>query len=333
MEDNTTCFSFTEDGKLCLDPYHSYYSISDDLYSGLLVFLLHPNIVVQCNWIHGIFTGEFIAVNVETRRVICILVLKDGSVIEKRNLSEIKMSKVIDIDPTGVRWEGSVLDCVPCGWGSLYDENNSLSYTGFLVNAEETCFGNQYYSDLCQVCYEGMICRNKRVGMGKLYDRNGSLVYSGVWINDDSMFPHSFTLPPNCDSLTGIHSQLEDLVIGNGCCSSFSVFPVFFLYCLCNLTVGDDSFSNCDLFILRNMDCLKSICIGNRSFSLVKEPGERKRRLNRVFSITACNQLESITIGSFSFADYASFEIQGMDYCFITIRSSSTDSTDCWRYH
>lgn len=59
---------------------------------------------------------------------------------------------ILDISLSGERWEGEVLNNQPFGYGLIYNENNIITYMGFMINGKKECFGITYYpekSDLC----------------------------------------------------------------------------------------------------------------------------------------------------------------------------------------
>ena len=41
---------------------------------------------------------------------------------------------ILNLNDEGERWEGSILDRMPFGWGKRFDEDGALMYEGFSVN-------------------------------------------------------------------------------------------------------------------------------------------------------------------------------------------------------
>ena len=83
------------------------------------------------------------------------------------------------------------------------------------------------------------------------------------------------------------------------------------------LIIGDNCFSNVELFNIDGLNHLKSIKIGNNSFTHLKNNGEWDddiaNNTNRSFSILNCIELESIEIGPYSFSDYGGeFELENL---------------------
>lgn len=76
-------------------------------------------------------------------------------------------SGVIDLERTGRRWEGGVLngygcgcEC-PCGYGNEYNDDNVLVYEGFVYDGRRVCYGKEYRG---------------------VYNNNNNLIYEGCYI-------------------------------------------------------------------------------------------------------------------------------------------------------
>ena len=61
----------------------------------------------------------------------------------------------IDLDTNGRRWEGSVKDGKPFGYGVLFDEEGRKEYEGFMMDTHRMCYGREYYPDIGRVKYDG----------------------------------------------------------------------------------------------------------------------------------------------------------------------------------
>ena len=96
-------------------------------------------------------------------------------------------------------------------------------------------------------------------------------------------------------------STLSEVTIGSGSFGKYSAFQLDGLPALEALRIGDDSFGSIEGWSLEQLNGLKQVSIGERSFS--KGSGS--------FLVKKCEGLESITIGSHSFALYSSFELEG----------------------
>lgn len=88
---------------------------------------------------------------------------------------------IIDLNSNGDRWEGSIVDGMPCGYGYLFDEDNNLIYKGFYYVDKRVCYGISYYGDSQQIEYEGFYFNNMRHGPGEYFDNNGKLISKGYW--------------------------------------------------------------------------------------------------------------------------------------------------------
>ena len=92
--------------------------------------------------------------------------------------------EVMDLDVNGRRWEGSVREGKPFGYGILYNEEGQKKYEGFMIDQTWICFGREYYNDIERVSYVGCYFDGKHFGYGVLYDRNGAVDYEGIWKYD-----------------------------------------------------------------------------------------------------------------------------------------------------
>ena len=85
---------------------------------------------------------------------------------------------------------------------------------------------------------------------------------------------------------------------------------LFFLN-LEELIIGNDCFSNVELFKIDGLNELKSIKIGINSFTKYNNSYDNNK--SRSFSILNCDELESIEIGRYSFSDYGGeFELRNL---------------------
>ena len=98
-------------------------------------------------------------------------------------------TRCIDLNVSGKRWEGSIVEDIPFGYGILYDEEGRKEYEGFVVNGLRTCYGKDYCGESERVIYEGFYYENMRFGKGILYDRDGLVDYDGLWKNNGRYSP------------------------------------------------------------------------------------------------------------------------------------------------
>ena len=81
---------------------------------------------------------------------------KDMTVYVNDKWNAITFTKeVIDLNANGKRWEGSVRNGKPFGFGVFYDEEGRKEFEGFMVNGIITGYGIEYYGDIERVKYEG----------------------------------------------------------------------------------------------------------------------------------------------------------------------------------
>ena len=101
------------------------------------------------------------------------------------------------------------------------------------------------------------------------------------------------------------------------------------------LIIGDNCFSNVELFNIDGLTYLKSLKIGSRSFSTIKSAkdwnfNKVKNDCSRSFCILNCVELESIEIGRFSFVAFGDkFELRNLPkLSTIKIGSIETDYSE-----
>ena len=257
--------------------------------------------VVQVNWKHGVVHGQIVVANLQTRSIVAVYIANRGIIVYSKDLSTLSKD-IIDDFCTGERWDGTVCDSSPCGWGCYYNEYNYLVFEGFRLASCDVCYGIYYYSDLKKqpISYEGMVYNGDRFGMGRLFDRRCEKEYEGEWINNACLFSEICRVVPedievvNLFSLTkliqfdnysgsrfcSIHIQqmwkLEQIVIGEYCmvCRQPGTAqnpPSLTLNDLPNLLVlqiGDYSFANYNVFSISGCPQLNCISIGDRTFTI-----------------------------------------------------------------
>ena len=214
--------------------------------------------------------------------------------------------EIIDLDANGRRWEGSIINGKPFGYGVIYDEEGRIEYEGFVIDNKKACYGIEYYSDIGRVKYEG--CYHvSRFGKGVLYDRNGVVEYDGLW-KDDEPYSSSF------DGRT-IDSQTESIAIPSKSFNESELFTLHsFIHSLKRLMIGDDCFGSVRLFELDGLSELESVVIGKFSFTIGKDWNiiKTSERSDGACRIVNCPTLQSIRIGDYSFGDYHSFELSNL---------------------
>ena len=227
--------------------------------------------VTQVHWENGAINGKVIVADFHLKALMCVCTVKDNVVESLEDLSKVEW-KIIDLSDDGKRWEGDTLNGVPFGWGEYYDENNCKLFEGFRLNETNVCYGVCYHALMTSdtVYYQGLLCQGKRWGMGEMHDRLGHLVYNGEWIEDENDFK-KVTIPPTVQDLNGLHSLMEQLVIGDNCCTQLSSFVIEHHTRLQYLSIGQCCFSAKHpdqeaCFRLVDLPMLSSIHVGDHSF-------------------------------------------------------------------
>ena len=231
--------------------------------------------------------------------------------VEGVDLSEVKHNEILDLSVEGDRWEGDVLNGIPCGWGVLYDKNNERVYEGFRIDEKNVCYGRTYYSDISRLEYEGEWCDGGRWGRGVLFDRNGVVVYDGEWLNDDRLEKRVKIR----SATVLLHNHVEALSVSNGCCNEEGLTELDLrgFVNLRELKVGNKCFEYVDEVKLIGLSELESVCIGMNSFTKFKRTWNITSDPNRHFYLRNCPKLKSLKIGEYSFSDYTVCEIENVD--------------------
>ena len=102
--------------------------------------------------------------------------------------------------------------------------------------------------------------------------------------------------------------NVTNLLISSNSCNELNSLNLNEYRYLKSIEIGDDCFSNVELFKIDGLNELKSLKIGNNSFTHLKSNDKWDRNkannTNRSFSILNCIELKSIEIGRYSFSDY-----------------------------
>lgn len=261
--------------------------------------------IIQCN----IMSKKMKVINNGSSHT-CVVESNDKSIIT---------GVTIDLSNQGDRWEGSVLNGVPFGFGLYYNENNGLIYKGFVYNGKKVCYGIDYYADISVMEYEGGYFNGLRCGFGDLYNRKNRLVYSGDWLFGNCCDACSLQIMNSTVNDSVIHNFIDDLIIGDNCLLSCLRFFICDFVNLKSLVIGNNSCKQVEEVMVSNCPELTCIEIGENSFNNYPEWLNYYRdedfvkcnNPNHTVRIHDCNKLESITIGSGSFIDYSGcFELQ-----------------------
>ena len=120
----------------------------------------------------------------------------------------------------------------------------------------------------------------------------------------------------NSKQLNEIITNITNLIISSNSCNELSELNLREYRYLKSIEIGNDCFSNVDLFSIDGLNELKSLKIGINSFTHLKSSNwewSKANNTNRSFSILNCIELESIEIGHHSFSDYGGgFELRNL---------------------
>ena len=227
--------------------------------------------------------------------------LNKNKVLKMKGKDEIETRNDIIDKENGIRFEGSVFEGIPFGFGYLFDENGNKIYEGIMINWNRMGYGISY-NDKGMMEYEGYWCNDLRCGYGKSFDNEGNVIFEGNWYHGN-----------HADEYEGdgndLNSEVKRLKLNDNCI--LNDFDISLFLNLEELIIGNDCFSNANLFKIDGLNHLKSIKIGNNSFTENRNSWENNS--NRSFHILNCIKLESIEIGEYSFSDYGGgFELKNL---------------------
>ena len=105
--------------------------------------------------------------------------------------------------------------------------------------------------------------------------------------------------------------NVTNLIISSNSCNELKSLNLNKFRYLKSIEIGDNCFSNVELFKIDGLNELKSLKIGINSFTKKKNSWGNDE--SRSFHISNCNELESIEIGRYSFSDYGGrFELRNL---------------------
>ena len=123
-------------------------------------------------------------------------------------------------------------------------------------------------------------------------------------------------VPFTVSDIESIESNVTSVHLPDWTCndSDYSIFDFSRFILLRELIIGNNCFSNVDIFRIDGLNHLKCIKIGINSFTQQKDNWTSiKINPSRSFSISNCIELESIEIGRYSFSDYGGlFELKNL---------------------
>lgn len=111
--------------------------------------------------------------------------------------------------------------------------------------------------------------------------------------------------------------KLETFTIGNEAFKNSPKFSISNVYSLMEINIGNSCFKNASSFHIHDLDLLKHIRIGKHSFTEKYNYSKKIWKANdrnKHFSIIRCPNLKYISIGEYSFSDFAGqFTLKDLD--------------------
>ena len=123
-----------------------------------------------------------------------------------------------------------------------------------------------------------------------------------------------------------MNMNVTNLLISSNSCNDLKSLNLNEYRYLKSIEIGNDCFSNVDLFKIDRLNELKSLKIGDNSFTQQRDGNNQSRS----FHLLNCAKLKSIEIGRYSFSDYSgNFELINLPSLeSIKIGSIETDYSD-----
>lgn len=217
---------------------------------------------------------------------------------------------IVDLDH-GTRFEGTLLNGMPYGYGELYNDIGLNIYNGVLINWRRFGYGVSYHDNGSKE-YEGYWCDDQEFGVGMIYDRRERKIMQCDWVNGQ-----------NGDAYEGDGNNLPIGLKRMKLCDRciLNDFDVSLFVFLETIEIGEDCFSKVNTFKIDGLMYLRSVKIGDNSFTTVSEDNWDDEWDNdgmncsivRSFHILNCERLELIEIGGFSFSNYSGqFELKNL---------------------
>lgn len=292
------------------------------------IFWLNPSLIVSLRYS---FSWEVICFNLETRSILFQLTMDSVfGITSSIDVTTVQHNTVLDLTIDGERWEGDVLEGEPYGYGQLYNEDNHLSYCGFLMGKDKVGYGIEYYTDSNEeiIMYEGNYWNGLRHGTGYLGYRNGFHEVAGLWIDGSPVLGKIETkMTEHSNHLT---LSLTSLVISGISDFGMNSFPFIQFKCLEELRVEENCFQDVTQFILHDLPVLRYVEIGEQSFSQWDNAWNEIVDRVRTFSIKSCPSLDYVYLHDSAFSDYFHFSIVDVPLLRELLIGEDNGMSDCF---
>ena len=217
---------------------------------------------------------------------------------------------IADLDH-GTRFEGTLLNGIPYGYGELYDDSGCHIYDGVVINWKRFGYGVSFHNNGYKE-YEGYWCDDKEFGIGMFFDRKQRKILECDWYNGQNGDDYE-------GDGTSMPIGLKRMKLCDRC--TWSDFDLSLFVFLETIEIGEECFAKVNTFKIDGLKHLRSVKIGDNSFTLVNEENwdddwecdDENSGVSRSFHILNCENLESIEVGGFSFSTYdGQFELKNL---------------------
>lgn len=208
---------------------------------------------------------------------------------------------ITDLNTTGERTEGFVVDGKPCGANVVYDEEDRRVFEGFVADGKRVCWGTEYYGDLGVLKYQGCYLYGMKHGRGILRDRHGVIEYEGVWNEDSSSARNRETV---------LESHVESVSLS-------SSEPLFFdlnswMNHLESISIEDDALKRVRHFEVCSFPELRLLQVGRKSVTTQTEEFYCEGPMDGVCCIADCEKLATLVFGGLAFSDYGVLRLENL---------------------
>lgn len=216
----------------------------------------------------------------------------------------------IDLSTAGNRWNGSILNGAPHGFGTLYDERGHIVFEGFYVDGRPECYGISYHNVSHFIEYKGNYCHGERHGIGCCGDMKGVLYSETIFLMNQ---PYCTSLSANSTSdLANLHIWLEELVIDNIGEWHYTYFPFNQLRNLRILEIKRGCFRDLNQLFLTDMMNLQKVTFGYQACSRYNNAWSEEIDHDSEFRLCNCPKLTSVFFGNHSLSDFYIFTIENL---------------------
>lgn len=246
-----------------------------------------------------------------SNEMIRLYALRKQVIAGEIDLQGVQRNVILDLNTWGERWEGDVLDGIPCGWGCFYDEVNQRLYDGFMIGNRKMYYGTEYYANRrTPIQYQGGWINNKLFGVGVFFDLKGNVECSGEWISS-RLVVNAVAIAARPNLYRSLHSLLTDLTIAKNTSAgrTCTCLDLSGLSSLRTLSIGENCFKSILEFRLCAQSNLVSIVIGRKSFSKARAYSDDNPS---IFQVSQCTSLQSLVIHEGAFCSFSTFSLSAL---------------------